>query len=454
MQDAEWRDIQFDTKTSVAITETIALTLLGILLGYCFMPEAPFFSGLGFSWLMLGPSLSGIRYGLSYALNSVLLIVIIVYVSQLYQLTWVQGTPVGLGLNLLFTAVIAGEFRNYWYRRIKRLYAAAAYLNERLSEVSHAFNMLKHSHDRLEQMVASRVSLRDSILSIRRQILLSHTDKEDLNGLGLLILRTLADLGSLQGASLHAMNAKTNTVNTQPVAYIGYPSVLDLQNNLLLKSLTTRKTVSLKLNLITQEEKELLLVIPLIDVYGKIFGVITVNKMPFRAFREDNIQLLSILGGYIGDLMGTKLHPDRFFKDENLMFFYIQSMRCMEDVLNYNLSACLLGIEICNPMYSERLTNLIVRRQRGLDQILLQKNKSGNNVALLILPLTDLRGVDGYWLRLKNIIKSETGITDLETLGLRYVSQVLSADKKLIECMQCIANDLSMENIFLNLPNE
>lgn len=454
MLNTDWRTVYIEPKASTAIIETIVLSLLGILLGYCFMPDAPYFSGQGFSWLMLGPALSGLRYGFTYAINSLILIAIIGGIAQINNLPWAQGSPVGLGLSLLFVAVVAGEFRNYWHRRIKKLNAAAVYLNERVSELGHAFNVLKHSHDRLEQIVASQISLRDSILNVRRQILLSHTNPEELSSLGLLILRSLTDLGSLQGASLHAYNAKENTVSPQAVACIGKPVALNTQNPLLLKSLATRKTVSLKLDLIPQHEKDLLLVIPLIDVHDTLFGVVAVNKMPFRAFREDNIQLLCILAGYIGDLLGPKLQPEHYIEDENLLYFFIQSMRCIQDITNYNLSASLFGVELKNKTYTNRLLTLITHRQRGLDQLVLLENRAGNPVALFILPLTDQRGIEGYLASLRSYFKTEFGVLSLAELGFYHVTQVLSADKSLADAMQPIADRLQIDNIFLSMRND
>jgi polysaccharide biosynthesis protein PelD len=448
MTHSDWRNVYVEQKTSVAISETLALTLLGIMLGYFFMPESAYFSAPGFSWLIVGPALSGLRYGLIYAISSVFILIIVALIGHLYQFSWAQGLPVGLGLSLLFTAVVAGEFRSYWHRRIKRLNAAALYLNERLSEVSHAFNMLKHSHDHLEQLVATRVSLRDSISSIRRQILLSHTDKEDLEGLGLLILRSLADFGSLQGASLHAMDQQSNNVAPRPIAYIGNPVALDMNNQILLKSIATRKTVSLKIEFINQKDNKLLVSIPLIDVYDKFYGVIVVNKMPFRAFREDNIQLLSILGGYIGDLLSTKKQTGKTIKDADIVYFYIQAMRCLQDVINYNLSASLLGFEFKNHLYADKLIRLITPRQRGLDQFLLLKNRQGRQVLLFILPLTDQRGIDGYLAKLHNIFKTEFNPAELKELGFHHALQILSAQKSIDTSIQLISDELSLDNVF------
>ncbi len=401
MRNSDWRHVYSESKTSVAIIETVTLTLLGILLDYWLKPEPPNFSVSNFSCLILGPLLSGLRFGLFYSLSSLAILALIALIGHRYQIAWVHDLSLDFGLFLLSIAIVAGEFRNYWYRRIKRLNAAALYLNERFSEVSHAFNMLKYSHDRLEQILASKVSLRDSISNIRRQILISSNDNDDFYGLGSLILKSLADLGSLQGVSLHKLDQVTKVVSVKPVAFIGNLLPLDITNPVLLKSIATRKTVALKLDLISQNEGGILLAIPLVDIYDNIFGVIAVNKMPFRAYREDNIQLLSVVGGYIGDLLSTKVQPDKSIKNEALQSFYMQAMRCMQDATTYNLSASLLGFEFGNQHYADKLVRVITRQQRGLDQLILLKNRDGNQVALLILPLTDRRKCRRLFIKVK-----------------------------------------------------
>lgn len=443
MQNSDWRSIYNEPKKSTAVVETICLAMGGILLGYWFMPHAPFFSVQGFSWFMLGPLLSGLRYGFSYAINSVILLVAIATAAHVYNLPWAQGSTTNLFLSLLFIAIIAGEFRNYWHRRLQRLNAVACYLDERITEVSHAFNMLKHSHDRLEQLIASRTSLRDSLLSIRRQIMLSHTDNEGLSGLGLLILRSLADFGSLQGASLHAIDPVTKQINTHAIASIGNEIILNVRNSLIQKALSEHKTVSLKLDLIAQHEEELLLVIPLIDVYGKMWGLIAVNKMPFRAFREDNIQLLAVLSGYIGDLLGIKMQSKMHIGDENMLYFYVQALRCMQDVINYNIPASVLGMEFKDSQHSIQLTQLVTRLHRDLDQLLLIKNKLGNQVALFIFPLTNWQGIESYCVNFNGVIRKEL---NLDTAAIRFYKISLAADMNLDTEMKLLAEELNLDN--------
>ncbi len=442
----DWQHIYLEPKPLVAIVETICLSMLGVLLGYWFMPDAPYFSGYGFSWLMVGPMLSGLRYGFRYALNSVLLLFLLATFANQQNIFWAQGSTTNLFFGLLFIAVVVGEFRDYWHRRLKRMNAVTNYLDQRMTEISHAFNMLKHSHDRLAQLMASSVTLRDSLLSIRRQIMLSHSQNEGLLGLGLLILRSMADFGSLQSASLYAYDPENQQVNPQCIASIGNPSELNINNPVVQKALRERKTVSLKLDLITQIEDELLLVIPLVDVYRNILGIITVDKMPFRAFREDNIKLLAVLSGYIGDLLGIKAQAKLDSCDENLLYFYIQTLRCMEDANNYNIPSTILGMEFRDSQYSSDFEKLVIKNHRDLDQLLLLTNQHDHLVALLVFPLTNMQGLEQYCLKFKELIRTELGTLSSD---IRYYKKDLTNESNIEDEFKLIANALALDDDFL-----
>lgn len=444
MQNTDWRTLYHEPKPVTAVVETLFLTVLGFLLGYGLMRDQPYFAVQGFSWLILGPLLSGLRYGFGYALSSVIMVFVGGVIAQKLEYTWAAGTGTHLYLGLLFIAIAAGEFRNYWYRRLKRLNAVAHYLDERMTEVTRAFNMLKHSHDRLEQLMASRTSLRDSLLSIRRQILLSAPDPAG-KGLGLLILKSLAEFGSLQGASLHAIDPKTQQVNANPMAMIGTKVALNINDSLIQKMLSERQTVSLKLDLMIQQDEELLLAIPLIDVYGKMWGLVAVNKMPFRAFTEDNIQLLAILSGYVGDLVRIRMQSAHHVGNEDMLYFYVQVHRCMQDVIRHNIPACLIGIVCQDLQYNEPFMQIVARQQRDLEQLVVMKNQQGQQVVLCVFPLTNSEGIEKYCAKFKQVLSQEFNIADSI---VRFHPLVLTTHTNLDNEMPALGNILQLNSDF------
>ena len=253
-----------------AFIETISLTGIGFLLGYWFLPESSLFAVPGFTWLVIGPLLSGLRYGFLYALISVALSITILLIARFYQLPWVNtGSISTIGLVLLWMGFITSGFRSYWERQVNKLTATSQYLNIQLSEITKAHSLTKISHDRLQELVVSQISLRDTILEVRKQIIDADVNlsKGYLGDVSPIILRVLSDYGDIQLASLHQVD-ENQVINSTAVDHIGNRKVLiDSTDPLLQEALETRKTVSLKRQLLADSKYTgtLILAIPLAD---------------------------------------------------------------------------------------------------------------------------------------------------------------------------------------------
>ncbi|MCK5871636.1 MAG: hypothetical protein KAG26_02320 [Methylococcales bacterium] len=394
------------------IVEAIILTVLGIFLGYLLTPSLNFFTTFGFSWIILGPFLAGLRYGFAYALNSTLLVIALM--GALYRYVypeWEVAAFIPTMLGIFFISITAGEFRNYSERKIKQLQVSFNYTDQRLGEVTNAFNLLKISHERLAQQSASKSTLRDSLLVVREHVMRAKTAGGDLNAL---ILRIFADYGSIQQAGVYTLDT-SGQLNQTPVASLGGVFKLNPKDLLLQKTLTTLQTTMLKPNFSTQKEYSdlLLLVIPIVDVFGKVWGVVLVNKMPFRAFRADNINLLSVLGGHIADLISMVQFDDYVVKNTDLQYFILQTKRCLDDAKAYSQASSLVGIHITNRKESDDITHAIMSSQRGLDSAWNVQNKLGQQCIFVLLPLTDFNGVDGYKLRLQQMLAQNYGYQNL-----------------------------------------
>jgi len=433
MMTSDWHQAYRKTNPAVAIGESLSLTLFGIVLGYWFAPTFPFFTQNGLTWLMFGPLLIGLRYGFVYALISVLLILAILLVAQNYQLPWAQGSISTLGVSLLLIAFATGEFRNYWHRRIKTLHAAVSYTDERLNELSTAFNIIKHSHDNLEQLVVSQESLRNSIISVRKQIMMSNLHEGTLDEVGAVILRQLSDYGNIQEASLFEISENTE-YNPEPVAFIGNRVEIDMSDPLLNEAIKTAKTVSLKQEFITGKTHSLLLAVPIVDAFGKIWGVVTVNKMPFRDFRKDNINLISILSGYIGDLIGKRAHSISN-ADENVQIFMLQIERCIKDIAEYKLPSVIVILEFKHDQHYSAMSSYILDRKRGLDHSLARTFKNGNKQLFLLMPLTTAKNSGSRTRQMEQYFREKFAINNFSESGISYLHQELSTTDTVAEVM-------------------
>ncbi len=83
----------------------------------------------------------------------------------------------------------------------------------------------------------------------------------------------------------------------------------------------------------------MLAVLPFVDVQGRVWGVVTVQAMPFEALSVEHLHLLAVLGGQMGDLLalGSK---------EGLHRFRVSLLRSRGDARAHNLAAMLVGFVV------------------------------------------------------------------------------------------------------------
>ena len=148
--------------------ETLALTAVVVAASFFTQQQDPFRLAGGFPWPVLAPLLAGLRYGFVYAFVSALLILAAlgVAINQQWQAT--PGFPLPWAIGVVVVGMVAGEFRDMWGRRLHRLEGAYQYRAERLEEFTRSYQLLRLSHDRLEQTVAnSGFSLREGIMRLK-----------------------------------------------------------------------------------------------------------------------------------------------------------------------------------------------------------------------------------------------------------------------------------------------
>ena len=427
------------------IIETVVLTVSSMILGYFIIPDSGFFSVPSYLCLLMGPLFCGLRYGFTYALNSALFLLGGMWVIATYFSNWNFDVFSSATLGLVLVPVIAGEFRNYWDRKIKKAEAAFSYVDQNLGEITNAFNILKVSHERLAQKTASQNTLRDSIISVQSHIMkakLNHVNAEKLSSL---ILNLFADYCSIQQAGYFAVNDSGQIIKTA-VAFYGGKFEINPKDLVLKKAVSTLKTTSLKAELAIKEKykKLILLAIPLVDASGRIWGIVIINKMPYRAFRPENIRLFAILGGYIADIIGMKNHS-YFCKDIQLQAFLFQVARCLYNLKSFNIPSSLVIIKIKNKKFSIGIRNLIFERQRGLDKAWSVKNNKGEEYIFILLPLAKVESTYGYKIRLQKIIKEQYNYYSLEHAGIKFHRKNLDNTVDLKEMMSTFFKKYNIE---------
>ncbi|MCK5889480.1 MAG: hypothetical protein KAG19_06010 [Methylococcales bacterium] len=433
-----------------AVVETIVLTGAGFLLGYWFLPDAPLFSIPGFTWLIVGPLFAGLHYGFFYALLSVVLSVAILLVGSFYQQSWATGSIATIGVVLLWVGFIVGGFRGYWRRQINKLTLVSEYLDKQLSEITKVHSLTKISHDHLQELVISKVSLRDTVLEVRRLILSVDIDvtNGNLRDVAPIILRVLSDYGDIRLASVHEVS-KNKYINKVASDSIGNRDILiDPKDPLLMEAINTQKTVSLKQQMVADNKYEgaLILAIPLADSVGKIWGIVAVHQMPFRSYQPGNIALISTLAGYIGDILGRKVYfKQSSINDVALHSFLLQVQRCIIDTSSYGSESVVLGFEFKNKRNHESIRTLLLDRKRGLDQSWRTTNRRGNQVLFLLLPLTTSAELETYKEHIVTMLQNEYSYTSFREAEVAFHQKILSFNQGAADVIDEISHKLHVD---------
>jgi len=405
--------------------EVLILTLLLPALGLWRHPHDPFFLHASFPWLLLAPLLLSLRYGFAQGLGSATVLCLLMWVLLRTGRLGIAHYPASLSLGLLLCVMLAGEFCDMWHRRLHRLNALNHYQRTQVERFTRSYHILRLSHAQLERRVqANTRSLRETMMYLRTRALQIRSDAPDHRELHHLMMEVLSSFCLLQVAALYRID-EYGIFIPEVVAKLGTPKDVPVSDPMLVKALDTKKLICVRPEQAPAvssadappTSKTLLAVLPLVDVQGRLWGVVTVQAIPFDALSSEQLNLLAVLGGQMGDLLalgaGGGLHQ-----------FFTCLQRCHSDAESHKLPAMLLGIVVDPGLAPPSLWNSILEQQRHLDQQWLTQNQHGHHVLLSVLPLTDPEGVRGFLQRLDEWCRTNHCIS-LRDAGVSVHQQTL-----------------------------
>lgn len=388
--------------------ETLAVTVLFLGVGAWNRPDDPFYINGSFPWPVLAPLLMGLRYGFFYALVSAL--VLLGGLGVGYREGWIPLVefPYVWAIGVLIFSLLAGEFRDYWGRRLEKLEVSNRYRQVRLEEFTRNFYLLKVSHDRLEQQLAgSSSSLREALRRLYQEI--AHA-----RGRGLtpetaeLMLQLLIRYGQLQIAAIYTVD--NQTLGEKPMARIGAFDNIRLDDPLLQHAMAEKKLVSVQneyLQKLNDLNTDLLLAMPLIDSRQNVLGMVVVKAMPFFNFQPKTLRLLAIIAGHMADMVQEQLQvPDPGSAEWRQ--FRFQLLRAGRDAAQHGLPAALIRLTFDGRQDAEMVAERMRQLRRGLDVISEMPASAETGLAIL-LPLTDELGQAAYLQRLDDAVREHSG---------------------------------------------
>jgi hypothetical protein len=437
--------------------EMLLIMSLSVTLSAVNRPYDPFFLQAPFPWPALGPVLVGLRYGFFFSFISVLIELGCIGISLEAGWWTHNGFPYDYAIGITAIAMLVGEFRDVWGRRIDRLQESNDYRQIRLNEFTRNYHLLKVSHDRLEQQVAgSGHSLREGLRFIRKKMS-GYSYRGITSDVAESMLTMLSEYGYLQKASLfvakrpgdadfldededisevssadlstqkertqevasgpikkaskigYGLKKRRSILRREPIAKLGFSEGVSHQDPLIERCLKSRCLVSLRPEFSDAEftTSQLLACVPLIDAENQIWAVVAVEMMPFFSFQDKTLRLLAVLAGHMADLVNQHSQVVDI-ADEDFARFRLNLKRALHDQITFGIPSALVVFDVENTDQGKHFMALVKRMQRGLD-LIVEQTRDEETQLLLLLPLTDELGVESYRQRIDDSMRSEAG---------------------------------------------
>lgn len=373
--------------------ETIVVVILPVAIGYFIDPSDPFFINYQFPWLVLAPLLISLRYGFVHGITAAFFLVIIIWTG--YYLRWPQEFyfPQERIIGLIIITMVSAEFHELWNRKVRLLEKKHDHNQVRMNKFVRTYHLIKGSHYQLEQHLASQAkSLRLTLLDLNEEISsLEKITGDPLAGIGKSILKIFSTYTNVHVAGIYAVNERREII-TEALAYVGKPCTLLFPDPLVEKAMRTGHTASIDIeNYDSMENVRTIVAIPLIDVYQKIWGIVVVNEMPLFALQNSTMDLFTILGGRIGDLIQRRVDFD-LSKDDDRKNFDRKLRRIMEEASCLNATAMVIAISISSEELKRKLHSKLQAELRGIDEFWVLTDNSDRQVLFILLQYTDDKG--------------------------------------------------------------
>ncbi len=383
--------------------ELAVFALTAPIVGIVLFSDDPLGISSGFAWAAVGPVIFAARYGVSWGASCALLAVVaILYPHAAYLSQYAQ--PIALAIGTLVLAVIVGDSSTNWRKRAGQASAENQYLRHRLKEFSNDYHVLKVSHGQLEEyMAGQKLSLRQALQQLKPVL---GTNRDGMQA-GEELMAVFAQFCSVQVAGLYTMKSDT-VINPQAVAIHGNMGELPVFDKILNAAVKEKKLASIKLSTLADDQHAdgLLAAVPIADSNGNLHGVLAIRDMHFMAFQQENLNLLSLLTGYIGDM----LTRSRGSGQSQGAWFMAELETALRFARTHSVQSALLSLRLKRFDRDADVAEFISTNIRSLDASWQPKTKDGSYTVVILLPLVTEAQAEGYVARLVAAIQKEYGI--------------------------------------------
>ncbi len=382
-------------KPETAIFEVILLPLLVPFIAWLMGRDDLFFLQTPFPWMILIPILTASRYGTLYGLLSLL---VMSSLSSLYVLIFDPAqlkTISQILVGSLLVVLIIGEMIQYWGNRVEKQAKALADYRLSASQSEQALQLLHISYSQLEEdLVAESQSLANSLRLMDTAINHVHAGNK-AQALSVAVKKMqeiLTQYPWLEAAAFYRM-ANNNELHPDSLGAIGLIALDTYQDPLVKEAIRCKQGVSVRHTQLTdniQLNTKLQAAIPMIDGNGKLWGVMAIARMANSAITQQNLNLLALLCGYVGNLLSNATQPSSNAK------VLMQDMHtAISVVLNRVKTATLITLSIRNTEHSSEYDDYFIAKVRGANRIwCLQRQES--TTLVILLPLLNAQNIEQF----------------------------------------------------------
>ncbi len=376
----QWVDDGTQNRWFQKIIELVLFAAIVPVVGYFFFPADPVGMHSGLPWLLVPPIIFAARYGTTWGLVCAIATAACLiypwpaYVGQTDKL-------MTLGIGIIILAVIVGDAANTWKHNSRHAHAENHYLRHRLKEFSNDYHVLKVSHSQLEEFMAGRrLSLRQALQQLQPLL----TTSTDGLSAGSELMAVFAQFGAVQVAGLYGVN-DNKRVSPTPVATHGEMPELPLFDPLLKLAIESRQLVSIKLstNPRANAETSLLAVVPIVDSHNHLHGLLAIKDMHFLAFQQENLNVLSLLGSYVGDMLSRS----RSIGESRSGWFMAELDNAVKFARTNKVNSSLLCLQLKQFDKADQVAEFLSSNIRSLDSSWQPRSMNGSQTVIILLPL-------------------------------------------------------------------
>jgi hypothetical protein len=390
------------------LIEACAVVITSVALAVWLRPEDPLFTQADFSWLWVGPLVVALRHGtVAAGLAGLLLLAAWPAMQALGMLTPSHDAMRFMTFGALVTVLLCGQFTDAGRWRLRKIREVNAYLDDRLNELTRAHYLLRLSHQRIEQELLRRPSSLRDLLEQQRNALPLDTPGDLPGAQGLLDL--VAQACELESASIFLVDA-SHRVKPTAVARLDTIASLRDDDPVLRRAMTEQMLAHVAQEL-PDREGAYLVAAPIRTSQGDCLGILVVERLPFLALNQENLQLLSVLLGYFADgvLRNRAIQPLRLVHREAPDDLLLEIVRLNRLARVHKVRSTVVALSFPATQMGATLLDQVKRMRRAMD--LYWEVESGHR--LLYISLLSLAGEparEGYLMRVEAAFKAQHAV--------------------------------------------